>query len=85
MAPFQVNEFCLKAQLSDSFGHSFRHTIFYLISFPLTTGEGLPCGVEDFTPQGRGWGWTSWTLPPPHLHPVRYTFSLTLGGEASSI
>jgi hypothetical protein len=56
MAPFQVNEFGLKAQLSDSFGHSFRHTIFYLISFPLSTGEGWDGGGH------RG--------PfPPHLNP----------------
>ena len=37
---FQVNEFGLKAQLSDLLCHSFKHTISYLISFPLMMGEG---------------------------------------------
>ncbi len=41
---FQVNEFGLKAQLSDLFRHSFKHTISYLISFPLTMGEGWDGG-----------------------------------------
>ena len=32
-------------------------------------GEGLPCGVEDFTPQGRGEGAMA-SLLPPLLHPL---------------
>jgi len=32
------------------------------------TGEGLPCGVEDFTPQGRGGGEiNSFILREDHL------------------
>ena len=53
---FQVNELGLKAQLSDLFRHSFKHTISFLISFPLTMGEGWDGGGH------RG-------SSPPHLDP----------------
>ena len=35
MPLFEVNELGLKARLSDLRWHSFKHTISYLISFPL--------------------------------------------------
>ena len=35
MLLFEVNELGLKARLSDLLCHSFKHTISYLISFPL--------------------------------------------------
>jgi hypothetical protein len=41
---FRVDEFGLNVQLSDLFSHLFRQTIFYLISFPLTMGEGWDGG-----------------------------------------
>jgi hypothetical protein len=41
---FQVNEFGLKAQLSNLFRHLFKNTISYFISFPLTMGEGWDGG-----------------------------------------
>jgi hypothetical protein len=53
---FRVNEFGLKVQLSDLFSHLFRQTISYLISFPLTMGEGWDGG-------GRLGPF------PPHLNP----------------
>jgi hypothetical protein len=40
MPLFEVNELGLKARLSDLLCHSFKHTISYLISFPLMRGEG---------------------------------------------
>jgi hypothetical protein len=40
------------------------------------TGEGLPCGVEDFTPQGRGGGGEILNPPSPESPPAR-------GGESS--
>jgi len=40
MSLFEVNELGLKARLSDLLCHSFKHTISYLIAFPLMRGEG---------------------------------------------
>jgi hypothetical protein len=44
MLLFEVNELGLKARLSDLLCHSFKHTISYLISFPLMRGEGWDGG-----------------------------------------
>jgi hypothetical protein len=56
MLLFEVNELGLKARLSDLLCHSFKHTISYLISFPLMRGEGWDGGGH------RG-------SFPPHLNP----------------
>jgi hypothetical protein len=61
MQIFQINGFGLKARLFDLYGYSFKHMISYLISFPLTMGEGWDGGR-------LGWGWTPWIFPP-HLNP----------------
>jgi len=44
MLLFEVNEVSLKARLSALLCHSFKHTISYLISFPLMRGEGWDGG-----------------------------------------
>jgi len=56
MLLFEVNELGLKARLSDLLCHSFKHTISYLISFPLMRGEDWDGGGH------RG-------SFPPHLNP----------------
>jgi len=44
MLLFEFNKLGLKARLSDLLCHSFKHTISYLISFPLLRGEGWDGG-----------------------------------------
>jgi len=44
MQIFQMNGFGLKARSFDLLGYSFKHTTSYLISFPLTMGEGWDGG-----------------------------------------
>jgi len=44
MLLFEVNELGLKARLSALLYPSFKHTISYLISFPLMRGEGWDGG-----------------------------------------
>ncbi len=55
MPLFQINEFGLKAQSPDLSRHSLKYTISYLISFPLTMGEGWDGGEHHGS--------------PPHLNP----------------
>jgi hypothetical protein len=50
MQIFQINGFGLKARLFDLYGYSFKHTISYLISFPLTMGEGWDGGGHRGSP-----------------------------------
>ena len=51
MLLFEVNELGLKARLSDLLCHSFKHTISYLISFPLMRGKvGMGVDIVDLPP-----------------------------------
>ena len=59
MPLFEVNELGLKARLSDLLCHLFKHTISYLISFPLMRGEGWDGGGH------RG------SFPPTLILPLR--------------
>ncbi len=48
MPIFQFNGFGLKARLADLMGYSFKHTISYLISFPLRWGRvGMGVDILD--------------------------------------
>ena len=57
MLLFEVNELGLTTRLSDLLYHSFKHTISFLISFPLMRGEGWDGGGH------RG------SFPPPLSSP----------------
>jgi len=51
MLLFEVNELGLKARLSALLCHSFKHTISYLISFPLRGGKvGMGVDIMDLPP-----------------------------------
>jgi hypothetical protein len=50
MQIFQINGFGLKARLFDLYGYLFKHMISYLISFPLTMGEGWDGGGHRGSP-----------------------------------
>jgi hypothetical protein len=51
MLLFEVNELGLKARLSNLLCQSFKHTISYLISFPLMRGKvGMGVEIVDLSP-----------------------------------
>ena len=75
MPLFEVNELGLKARLSDLLCRSFKHTISYLISFPLMRGEGFVVSSAErlgWPPAQRASGSERGGHRgpfPPHLNP----------------